>query len=286
MPTVRAPEIAAENLLSDRPDEAVIDAYQRVGAVIVRGLIGPAWIAALRDCYGDMAQTAWVPYVEEGRPQKAKTQRPGMWEEEARFRAFLFESPIARAAARLSRSATAQLYEDILITEPPGAAPKAGWHQDEPTWPVSGRQLSSVWFSLEPVGDETGAMRFVEGSHHGPMYHPTFLKPGEAGDDVRFWTGGALPDVDGDPARFPVVQTDAEPGDAIVFHPRTLHTAYGSAADHARRSFTIRFLGDDVRWLPKQRIYHRWMHDLGLKQGDRIVTPRLPMVWDENVAQP
>jgi ectoine hydroxylase-related dioxygenase (phytanoyl-CoA dioxygenase family) len=283
MPSVRAPETTAAAILDGTPDEAAIRTYERVGAIIVRGLIGPSWIDHLRACYAEMAETATVPYAKGQPPPDARklTQRHQMWRDDERFRRFLFESPIARASARLMRSDTAQLYEDILITEPPGQRAEASWHQDEPTWPVRGRKLSSVWFSLEPVEAETGAMRFVAGSHNGPLYHPKFITAGEAGDDVRFWTGGAFPDINGAPDAFTIAITDADVGDAIVFHPRAIHTAYGSSDQHARRSFTIRFLGDDVRWQPKQRIYHRWMHDLGLKEGDKINSPRLPVVFGE-----
>jgi ectoine hydroxylase-related dioxygenase (phytanoyl-CoA dioxygenase family) len=281
MPVVRAPEVVASALLGEKPDEAAIEAYQRVGAIIVRKLIDPGWIAALRACYAPLAQTATVPFIKgEPPPDMRKlTQRAGMWEEEERFRAFLFDSPIARAAARLMRSKVAQLYEDILITEPAGGRAMTSWHQDEPTWPVSGRQLSSVWLSLETVTPETGGMRFVEGTHQGPMYHPSFIKADEAVDS-RFWTGGAFPDIDAQGDAPTIAQTDTEPGDVVVFHPRAIHTSFGSSKNHTRRTFTIRFMGDDIRWLPKKRIYHRWMHDLGLKEGDRIVTPRMPVVWD------
>jgi ectoine hydroxylase-related dioxygenase (phytanoyl-CoA dioxygenase family) len=279
----RAPETTAAALLGDPIDDAILAAYEQAGAIVVRGLIGPAWIAALRGSYGDMAASAYAPFVKGGKAEpgmRQLIQRHAMWAEDEAFRAFLFESPIARAAARLMRSASARLYEDILITEPAGGRAELSYHQDEPTWPVIGRQLSSVWFSLEPVGTESGALRFVSGSHRGPMYHPKYVKPDEAGDDVRFWDGGAFPEIDEDGRDWTIILTEAEPGDAVIFHPRAIHSAYGSSADHARRSFTIRFLGDDVRWQPKQRIFHRWMHELGLKEGDRIAHPRLPMVWE------
>ena len=285
MASMQAPEVAAAVLFDDRAGAEAVAAYQRVGALIVRGLIDSDWIALLRRIYDGLAASAVVPFIKgEPPPDMRKlTQRPGSWEENAEFRDFLFRSPIARAAARCMGSKTAQLYEDILITEPPGGRAELSWHQDEPTWPVSGRQLSSVWFSLQPVDAETGAMRFVQGAHRGPMYHPAYVPVDQAGDDARFWEG-PMPVVDAESDQFTIAMTDAAPGDAVIFHPRAIHSSYGSSKDHARRSFTIRFMGDDVRWLPKQRIYHRWMHDLGLKEGDKIVSPRLPIVWDAEAA--
>ena len=42
----------------------------------------------------------------------------------------------------------------------------------------------------------------------------------------------------------------------VVFHPRALHTAYGSAPDRPRRTFTLRFTGDDV-WRIRT-LHRRW----------------------------
>ena len=280
MPTIRAPEISAATLFGEpRPHDAV-RAYEDTGAIIVRGLIPAEWIARLQDAYAHMASDAYIPFLKgEPTPQTRRlVNRHRMWEDHETFRDFLFNSPIAPAAAIMMRSNSAQLYEDILLTEPAGQKAMLGWHQDEPTWPVQGSMLSSVWFSLGPVGDNTGAMRFVKKSHTGPLFHPKIVTAEQAGDDVRFWTGGAFP-TDAALAEEVVVLTDAQPGDAIIFHPRAIHSSYGSAEDRPRETFTIRFMGDNVRWLPKKRIFHPWMNNLGLREGDRIVNPRLPMVW-------
>ena len=83
------------------------------------------------------------------------------------------------------------------------------------------------------------------------MYIP-YAPPDRAADieaDAKqFFLGGALPDVDADPQKFPVRCDDLAPGDVLFFHPRALHSAIGSAPTHPRRTFSIRFLGDDVRW--------------------------------------
>jgi ectoine hydroxylase-related dioxygenase (phytanoyl-CoA dioxygenase family) len=71
---------------------------------------------------------------------------------------------------------------------------------------------------------------------------------------------------------------EAEPGDVVVFHPRVLHTAYGSAADRPRRTFTLRFMGDDVRWRPRRSMFHPWMRECGLQKHDVPDHPWFPVV--------
>jgi ectoine hydroxylase-related dioxygenase (phytanoyl-CoA dioxygenase family) len=282
MPTKQAPETTAEAVLHKPPSEQLLAIYEQAGAMIVRGLIQPDWLHKLHDCYARMTAAAIVPSVSGGMAARKLIVGSGMWQSEEVFREFLFGSPIARAAASIMRSRRAQLYEDLLITEPAGADPHDSWHQDEGSWPVEGCMLSSVWFSLDPAGAETGAMKFVENSHNGPIYQPPHIDLMEAGDDVERWTGGKFPRVMGDRDMM-ILQTETEPGDAIIFHPRAIHCSYGSSPSHSRRSFTIRFLGDDVRWLPRNYMYHDWMKKLDLKRGDVIDDPRFPVVYEAPV---
>jgi ectoine hydroxylase-related dioxygenase (phytanoyl-CoA dioxygenase family) len=42
---------------------------------------------------------------------------------------------------------------------------------------------------------------------------------------------------------------ELEPGDAVAFHMLTLHHTAGSAT--RRRAFSVRLLGDDIRFAPR-----------------------------------
>jgi ectoine hydroxylase-related dioxygenase (phytanoyl-CoA dioxygenase family) len=75
-----------------------------------------------------------------------------------------------------------------------------------------------------------------------------------------------------------IITLDAEPGDVVAFHPRAIHSAYGSAPDRPRRSFTIRFMGDDIRWRPRTAMYHAWMRDCGLEKGAVLDHPWFPIL--------
>jgi ectoine hydroxylase-related dioxygenase (phytanoyl-CoA dioxygenase family) len=245
-------------------------------------LITPDWLAELRKHYDTWAQKAIIDKRFLGPDGKPPTiaMRHYICETEQEFRTFVFQSPIARAAAAIMRSSTAQLFEDTMLTEPAGSRTRSNWHQDASGWPLSGNQLASVWFSLEAAGRDTGSMRFVEGSHRGPAYDvaPHAKRPEERGKQV--WKRPAFPDIDGDPDAFSIVTTETKPGDAVIFHPMAIHSAWGSAKDYARRSFTVRFMGDDIRWSPMDRLYHGWLLELPLAKGDKVVHPRLPVVWE------
>ena len=249
-------------------DAALVETFEKDGAVAVPGLFDLEWIRLLRDAMPEILQRSYDPAERMGVTPGRTIQCDGMWRDSEVFRRFLFESPIGDVAAAVTRSRTVRLYEDLLLYRDAGADGSSSWHRDATYWPLTGRQLSSVWFSLEPVTRDTGGMRFVAGSHLDP-------------DEVAT---APQPDIDADPEQYPVISIEAEPGDAIVFHPRILHTAYGSAPDRPRRTFTIRFTGDDIRWRPRRAWFHPWMSDCGLQKGDALDHPGFPVVRGDTVA--
>ena len=61
-----------------------------------------------------------------------------------------------------------------------------------------------------------------------------------------------VPDPDAEPGKFEVLEWALEPGDAVAFHYRTVHGARGTAiGDSARRAFSVRFVGDDARYITR-----------------------------------
>ena len=246
-------------------DGTIVDDFARDGVAVLHQAFDPGWIELVRGAMPALLEQTYDPIARVGVVDDgpAIKQRDQMWRESEPFARFLFRSPIGELAARSMGSSMVRLYEDLMIYTDAGDTIAARWHRDAPYWPLRGDQLASVWFSLEPVGPETGAMRFVRGSH--------------LDDDVADTTtaSGALA-AGTDDDRVLVVPT--EPGDAVVFHPRILHTAYGSAADRPRRSFTIRFMGDDIRWRTRRQMYHPWMLDCGLADGDVPDHPWFPVV--------
>jgi ectoine hydroxylase-related dioxygenase (phytanoyl-CoA dioxygenase family) len=249
-------------------DEAATEAFDQVGGVVVRGLLDDRWIESLRAAMPTILEQSYDPLERTriqrpGAPKPQLVQSDGMWRDCEPFRHFLFESPVGAVAAATLRSTAVRLYEDLMLYReagPENGAP--GWHRDAPYWPVTGRQLANVWFSLETVTADAGAVRIVARSHLDP-------------DDVTRRT--LTLDAEPDSAR--VVTFEAEPGDVVLFHPRALHSGYGSAPDRPRRTFTIRFMGDDVRWRSRQAFFHEWMRECGLKDGDPPDHPGFPVVW-------
>jgi ectoine hydroxylase-related dioxygenase (phytanoyl-CoA dioxygenase family) len=249
-------------------DDVAIARFRLDGAVALRGLLDSSWIDALRDAADELLEDCYDPTARMTSSNReggtAVLQSSGKWRESETFGRFLFESPIAGASAALMRSDTARLYEDLFQLRPAGSG-GTSWHRDMPYWPMTGRQATNVWFTLEPVTPYTGAIHIVAGSHlHGDEEVKRHEEPGPQDHVLAF---------------------GCQPGDVIIFHPRALHTGYGSSPDQPRRTFTIRFLGEDVRWRPARSYYHEWMSDTGLREGDRLDHPGFPVMWPSRFAR-
>jgi len=270
-------------------------ALERDGAVCIRGLLNDQWLAEAGSMFDALKAGGRDLSRMYDEPEAGRQAAPGQtiihddcWIAQPGFLRFLHESPLAGAAASLLGAGQIHLFEDLLIYKSAGTEQPTPWHQDEPQWPLSGRQMVSGWFCLDRVNPETGSLRFAKGTHRGPLYRP-FVTPERREDlanDERFFDGGALPDVEADPRRFQIMTFSVAPGDVIFFHPRILHAAFGSAPAWPRRTFSIRFLGDDVRWLPKKSVFHDWLKDIALAEGERISGQRFPQLWPPRAAAP
>jgi ectoine hydroxylase-related dioxygenase (phytanoyl-CoA dioxygenase family) len=224
--------------------------YQRDGAVVLRNLLSPAEVAALRtaidwnvahpSALGGTASAAGDP----GRFLEDFCN----WQRIPAYRDVIFDSAIPAAAARLMRSGTARLYHDHLLVKEAGTRQRTPWHQDQPYYNIAGAQNVSFWLPVDPVAREA-TLEFVPGSHGGVWHMPTtFLT-----EQARWFPAGSLaevPDVDADRAAHGVLGWALQPGDAVAFHMLTLHGSAGTAV--RRRAFSVRVMGDDMRHAPRE----------------------------------
>lgn len=235
-----------------RIDAETIRTYREDGAAAVRGVFDREWIAVLREGV-EAAIAAPGPvakdYAAEGEGSFFTDHH--MFLRFEPFRRFLFDSPAAAIAAALTGSRTICLYDEHLLIKEPGTVNPTYWHHDLPYFRIRGDQICSLWVPLDPVTVETGAMRFVTGSHRwGKYFQPIRIGLGEVAEGAQEFDGPA-PDIDADPDRYPTVCYELEPGDCVAFHGLTLHSARGNSSPTARRrAVAYRFTGDDITWQP------------------------------------
>jgi ectoine hydroxylase-related dioxygenase (phytanoyl-CoA dioxygenase family) len=233
-------------------DEHAIEQYQRDGAVCLRQLFSADEIDTLRagieQNLGDLSPRAIVASAA-GDPGHFVEDFCN-WRDNAHYRQFIFNSPLAEAAGRLMRSASARLYHDHMLTKEPNTRQATPWHQDQPYYNIEGRQNVSFWIPVDPV-NRASTLELVAGSHLGPWLMPRTFMDAQA----RWFPEGTLadlPNIDAERDAFPILGWDLQPGDAVCFHMLTLHGARGVTGPHRRRVFSVRVLGDDIRHAPRR----------------------------------
>jgi ectoine hydroxylase-related dioxygenase (phytanoyl-CoA dioxygenase family) len=144
---------------------------------------------------------------------------------------------------------------------------------------VDGEQVCSVWLPLVPV-PRSVSPEFVAGSHRwGKTFAPRKFvdhRPYE-GSLSAFET---VPDIDARRTEYEILAWDLEPGDAIVFHMKTLHGAPGTAEHRfRRRAFSTRWLGDDAVFATRPFPTSPPFPGLGLKPGEPMEHELFPVVY-------
>lgn len=231
----------------DVTDE-MIEAYQRDGVVLVKGLWAD-WVAEL--------QAGVARNMGEPGPFAAENLKPGEagrffddycnWQRIPEFERVIKQSEVAEVAAKLMGSDRVQMFHDHVLVKEPGTSRVTPWHTDGPYYFVEGRQNVSFWSPLDPVTQ--ASLRCVAGSH----LWPKDVLPTRWLSETSFYPNPDLymPVPDPDAEAMPVREWQMEPGDAVAFNYRTLHGARGNEAGTRRRAFSLRVLGDDARYVER-----------------------------------
>ncbi|MEO8204084.1 MAG: phytanoyl-CoA dioxygenase family protein, partial [Betaproteobacteria bacterium] len=234
-----------------RPLRAVTDHeredYERDGAVCLRGIFPTAWLDFLAGAV-DEAMARPGPHAEDYERGEVGVGRFfGDLEMALRlpsFRHFALQSPAAEIAGTLMGSKRINFFYDQLLVKEPGTAARTPWHQDQPYWAVSGRQVCSLWLPLDPVPEDV-SVEYVRGSHRWPAYNPAHFSDGSAYAGTGL---PALPDIEAERAKHSIAAFSLEPGDLLAFQAMIVHGAPGNAGRHRRRAVSTRWTGDDARY--------------------------------------
>jgi len=253
--------------------------FARDGAVVIRGALMPAQVETLRKGIDTnlAAPSANAKVASSPDDPGRFVEDFCCWADNPHYRALIWQSDLPRLAAALTGSARVRLYHDHMLTKAAGTRQPTPWHQDQPYYNIAGTRTVSFWIPADPVPREA-TLEFVAGSHLGPWLMPRTFMDSQA----RWFPEGSLeelPDVDADPARYPVLGWAVEPGDVVAFNMLSLHRAAGSAGE--RRVLSLRFVGDDVRHAPREWTTSPDFPGLAerLPAGAELDDPLFPLVW-------
>jgi ectoine hydroxylase-related dioxygenase (phytanoyl-CoA dioxygenase family) len=268
-----------------RIDESLVEAFEQDGVVLLRNVLGSEQIDRLTDGVernlrdlSPLGMNATKP----GEPG-AFVEDFRNWQRVSQYAEAICGSALPAVAGALMRSKTVRLFHDHLLVKEAGTLDRSPWHQDQPYYSIDGRQTVSFWIPLDPV-PRLSTLEFVAGSHaEARWYMPrSFVK----GTPMVFEEGALeeVPDIDADRDAWPIVGWEMQPGDAVAFNMLTPHAAAGSPT--RRRAFSLRLIGDDVRWAPRPHRTSPPFDELDgvLEAGAPLEHELFPVLWREDTA--
>ena len=264
--------------MSSPIDSSSIREFRETGATVLRGVFSE-WVDTLRaGIAANMADPDPNARIYRGENGGGRFFVDYCnWDRIAEYRDFIYNSPAAEIGAQLMDSRSVQLFHEHVLVKEAAAGVPTPWHQDAPYYCVEGPKTLSLWIPLDEVPRET-TLEFVAGSHlWGKSYRPQRFDGSalNANDGLE-----EIPDINGNRDKYDIVGWAVSPGDAIAFDYRTVHGApANSSKTSERRAFSLRLLGDGVRFARREGIVTSPpFPDVTLNHGDALVGEDFPML--------
>lgn len=263
-------------------DQTTIDTFQRDGVVVLRGIFQP-WVAGVQQAIEqNKAQPSWRERTYYPEDNSAPFfQDYCVWSQFVGYKALVTESPMAQIAANLMQSNTARIFHDHILVKEPGNTIATPWHHDQPYYLVDGEQNVSFWVPVDPVPRER-SIEYIIGSHRwNKAFKPQRFNGSDLYPDDN---SEVVPDIEAQRSQFDIRSWDMQPGDAIAFSFRTLHGAPANHSSQRRRVISIRWVGDDARFVKRPSKTSPAFPELNYVDGAPFDAPEFPVIYPGAVA--
>lgn len=210
-------------------------------------------------------------------------RRLRLWQDIPAFADYCRYSAAPGIAAQLLATDKVNLFYDQVFVKEPASNSVTPWHNDQPYWPVRGWRVMTLWLTLDPVSDDSGAMEFIRGSHRWQRWFQPFLAADD-GSVAQSYPGSddhfePLPDFDAQRGHYDIASWAMQPGDLLAFHALTVHGARGNArSDRRRRAYAVRYAGRDTVYHIGPAVNPRLVNP-ALKHGEPLDSPQFPVVF-------
>ncbi len=255
----------------------LIQDFQRDGAVCIRGAMSD-WVDTIAAGIDhNMAEPSEAADGNVGEGAGQFFDDYCNWQRIDAFKRAAIESPAADIAGQLMRSVGVQLFHDHVLVKEPGTTKPTPWHCDSPYYFVDGTQTVSLWIPVDPVGAET-TLQVIAGSHRWDEA----VLPVSWNDDSAFYDGTAAGDgtyrAAPEPLEDSLLSWPLDPGDLVAFDYRAVHGAKGNLASTRRRVLSLRYVGDDARFVQRPGRTSPPFPGHGMVDGDQLRSDWFPHV--------
>lgn len=171
----------------------------------------------------------------------------------SKIREFILASNLPKLASTVLGADNVTLWRDEIHYKfsgaPKNATPR---HHGAGSFPFAGDDVLTIWVALTDIGLTDAPLRTVTGSHHDASIR---FRPPTRDRAIPLISGYADPpdfDALGERGDVDLVTWLVEPGDAIMFHPFTVHGSFPNQGLRPRMAFVTRWLGPNARWAPNE----------------------------------
>jgi len=256
-----------------------IDNYQKDGAIVIKDIFKP-WVNILTKGFEKVLKDPG-PHAREN----TSINENGRffedycnWDRITEFEKFAKESPAAQIVAEATNSNSIQVFHDHIFVKNPDTNKPTPWHQDMPYYCVDGEDTGSYWIPLDEVSKEN-TLKIILGSHKWPK----LVQPTKWSNDKPWYNNETefmdMPDIKS--IKNEIMEPDLKLGDAILFNFKTIHGTSGNNTKNKRRAFSMRFIGDDVRYIDRGGETSPPFSGINLKVGDTLRKDWFPVVWSK-----
>jgi ectoine hydroxylase-related dioxygenase (phytanoyl-CoA dioxygenase family) len=189
----------------------------------------------------------------------------------------MFNSPAAKIVAEATNSKSIQIFHDHLFVKEPGTNKETPWHQDMPYYCINGNDTGSFWIPLDEVNIENN-LKLILGSHKWQkLIRPTKWSNNQSWyqEDNSFMDLPSLEEFEKN-----ILIPELNLGDAVLFNFKTVHGSTGNNGSKSRRAFSMRFIGDDVKYIDRGGPTSPPFDGINLKNGDLMREDWFPRVFN------
>lgn len=253
------------------------------GVVLLKNGLEISAIDQLRDEYDDLDNTLSNTEIPKGEPivvfwthVKGKQKRITTLNQFPTMRNIIQEHIVPLLRQKLGKRASRlQLLETIIFNKPATKDNHLHWHQDVAYFPLKPNNQIAVWFPLEMVTKERGAMCYALGSHDDGAKGSTDLHTRKTFDNED------RPLIPEDPEKegFEVRTYEMGPGDLLIHDGYTWHRSGPNQVEgYTRRGISIRFITDEAVFDPRPGQGAAFTKQIEIEAGEVLKSEAFPLL--------
>ena len=251
--------------------------YQKDGVLIVKDIFKD-WIEPLRNGFQKVLENPSKHGRENVDDNNGRFFEDYCnWERIKEFKDCISNSLGAQIVAEATNSKSIQIFHEHIFIKEPGTNKVTPWHQDMPYYCVDGNDTGSFWIPLDEV-DKENNLKLILGSHQWSK----LIRPTKWSNNQSWYKENScfmdLPKIE--KFKNDILIPELNLGDAVLFNFKTVHSSTGNNTLKSRRAFSMRFIGDDVRYMNRGGATSPPFDGINLKSGDLMREDWFPRIFN------